>query len=172
MQAALQHALRCSERNRPWDTLRARLCCVAIRVSPLARGGPRAADRTNVAVRGSEAHLNRYGSSQSVPPKHHATPTARNTMITAGYITIDASNRRKHGCWPCFDMPMITRSTPTTKNTRPIAMSTKHFKHSEFPYRRFRTAADRHYRDFRLAAPTQEINFSSRDMACRRSPVR
>jgi hypothetical protein len=32
---------------------------------------PRAADRTSVAVRGSEAHLNRYGSSQSVPPKHH-----------------------------------------------------------------------------------------------------
>jgi hypothetical protein len=52
-----------------------------------------------------------------------ATPNARNTMMTAGYKTSDASNRRKRGCWPCFGMPMITRSTPTMKSTRPIAAS-------------------------------------------------
>jgi len=33
-----------------------------------------------------------------------ATPNTRNTMMTAGYTTSDASNRRKRGCWPCFDM--------------------------------------------------------------------
>jgi hypothetical protein len=47
-----------------------------------------------------------------------ATPNVRNTMMTAGYRTSDASNRRKRGCTPCFGMPMINRSTPTTKSTR------------------------------------------------------
>jgi hypothetical protein len=50
-------------------------------------------------------------------------------MTTAGYKTSDASNRRKRGLSPCLGMPMIIRSTPTTKRNQADCDVSKHFKH-------------------------------------------